>query len=73
MRGNAFLLWRLAVSQLGYSERPTQVINVQQTAQAEPKPALVINEATKKRLAELAQAIRREAQREALMTPDPDP
>ena len=72
MRGNPFLLWRLAVSQLGYTERPAQVINVQQTAQAEPTPALVINEATKKRLCEIKRWIYREARREGGGAPGPE-
>jgi hypothetical protein len=63
MRGNGFILWKLAVHRLGYSEYPPQNVNVQSTAVAGNTPAIVLDEATKKRLSELAEVIRCEEAR----------
>lgn len=63
MRGNGFILWQLAVHRLGYSEYPMPVVNVQRTAVAAGGAPIVIDEATKARLRELAAVIRSEAAR----------
>jgi hypothetical protein len=63
MRGNGFILWKLAVSRLGYSEYPQRVVNVQSTAAAGNKSAIILDEATKKRLSELSEMIRCEEAR----------
>jgi len=63
MRGNGFILWKLAVHRLGYSEYPAQQVNVQSTAVAGGGAPIIIDDATKARLRELAEVIRCEEAR----------
>ncbi|MBV9998776.1 MAG: hypothetical protein JO015_06630 [Verrucomicrobia bacterium] len=57
-RGACFILWKLATHHLGYSAYPSQDINVQSTAISGNKPAIIIDEMTKKRLNKLTEVIR---------------
>src|SRR5689334_1468460 len=46
MRGNAYILWKLAINRLAYSDRAPRLVNVQGTAMAENKRTFIADEAT---------------------------
>jgi hypothetical protein len=64
LKGNTFLLWKLALNRLGFFDTPGQVINISQSAERTVVPVRV-DDPVKLKLLNVVQVIRRESEMEA--------